>query len=182
MKKDLISKSLLLSFIGVFLCIAMFVGTTLAAISLTAKTDTNTVSTFGVTIKYDTVYSGSFTNNLKGATLFDNAIVTPGNDSDIIYIRITNSTGDQVHVNLKLTDVVINANIDAWKICCKSVTSAETVTYSGSDEIKSLETDKVIFNSDVTGTELTLAIAVRYDTNDFTSDNVTFKINATVSQ
>lgn len=182
MKKDLISKSLLLSFIGVFLCIAMFVGTTLATISLTVSTNTNTVTVFDVDIKYDTNFDGDFSNNLKGVTLFDNVVIAPGEDSDIVFIRITNNSGGNVSVSLKLTEVP--SQTSGWEICSKIVEQGTGITFNSNNnsEVRTITNNLEFFtlNSLSNEDQKTIAVAVRSLTS--TTGTVSFKVEATITK
>lgn len=180
MKKGIISKSLLLSFIGVLLCISMFVGTTLALFSITAKTDVNKVGIFNISVKYDSTYNGTFANDLKGVKLFDDVAITPGSDSELRFIKITNNYSGSVNVSLKLTDVSMHNS--GWSICTVLNPSNNNVSFID-DNVKTISNDLEFFTAEISkNSHIIIAVAIRLDSNSEDQNFVSFKIDATVTQ
>ncbi|MBR4255761.1 MAG: hypothetical protein IKQ18_01255 [Clostridia bacterium] len=185
MKNSIISRSLLLSFIGVILCISMFVGTTLAIFGITFDSDTNTVvsSAFNVTVKTSDNYDEeSFTTDLDGTKLFNNITLLPGKKSDVKYIKIHNASGGNISVTVKITGAE-NGN-NGWKYycdSCQSLTEEKNPTISKDFDYSN---DMQLYSGTIAdGNEINLALAIGLAT-DYTILNSTlsFKINVVITQ
>ena len=126
MKNGLISKSVILSFIGVILSITMFVGTTLAVFNITISSTGNKVitSAAGVTFKVNDEYTTDVTEgtNLSGNKVFNDVSLSPGNITSTRYITIYNGSSSQIRVDVKISDIDV-ATPGNWKLYSKIISS-----------------------------------------------------------
>lgn len=183
MKNSIISRSLLLSFIGVILCISMFVGTTLAIFSITFKSKPNTVGVMKVAVTYDDTYGGDYTESLKDGKLFENVVLTSDSSSVMRFIKVRNDSGETVNFSVK----AINTKNDTsgWKISSKVVSSGSNIQFDA-DYIHSFTTgtdislvsDYVEHNSE----KIVVVEVSRDDIQSTQFSSASFVIEVTVSQ
>lgn len=126
MNKNNTSKSLVFCFIGLFLCLALFIGTTFAVFSKTVISGKNNITAgFDVSLKVfdknpikETLNNtgSDFTNN---SILFDNISLSAGDNTGIKFIKVHNGTNKSINVTVKLTDCTCNSSTGepVWFLC-----------------------------------------------------------------
>lgn len=199
MKKGIISKSLLLSFIGVLLCISMFVGTTLALFNFTIKSEGNKVITSAASVKFtfsDTY--GAEGTDLNGTKLFDNVFLSPGEITATKYITITNGSSHTVNVDIVIDSESIDiseSSVSAgrWKLYSKIISNPDELGL-GTENCRAFselfDTNyKLVKNTSVISipsgdnNTKTIAVAIGLDSNSVDlDDSVTFSIIATATE
>lgn len=182
MKNSIISRSLLLSFIGVILCISMFVGTTLAIFSITFKSKPNTVGVMKVAVTYDDTYGGDYTESLKDGKLFENVVLTSDSSSVMRFIKVRNDSGATVNYSVKAINTENVAS--GWKISSKVVSSGSNIQFD-TDYIHSFTTTDISLVSGYVEHNSEKIVVVEVSRDDIQStqfSSVSFVIEVTVSQ
>ena len=165
MKKTRIA--LAASFIGLLLCVALMMGVTYAWFSVTVQSGTNVIRTgkFDVKIEYSSDLS-TWTALDESAVPFGDVVIMPG-QSEIRYIRITNSTDSAVNASLSLGEVSVTDENTDLRFYCKILDSEAPVTVAEMGEGEPLNGVAAVFdgNEIPAGESLIAAIAIEFAGN-----------------
>lgn len=122
------SKSLVLSVVSLLVCMFLLIGSTFAWFSSSVTSNTNVIMTgaFNISVDFCNNFSGAEDDwtSLDSNTLFDNVILNPGDNTGVMYIRITNSNNYPVSVNASLIEKTVTDNNTELRFYSKKVTEA----------------------------------------------------------
>lgn len=122
------SKSLVLSVVSLLVCMFLLIGSTFAWFSTSATSNTNVIMTgaFNISVDFCNNFSGAEDDwtSLDSNTLFDNVVLNPGDNTGVMYIRITNSNNYPVSVNASLIEKTVTDNNTELRFYSKKVTEA----------------------------------------------------------
>jgi len=144
-KEKSTAKALAVAILSTFLCVAMLFGTTYAWFTSNVTTGTNTISTaaFNVSLQYCDTYNGSYSDLMTDSSvLFDNVTLKPGESTDVMYIKITNSN-----------DYAVNASVSVGTVTTSDGGTNEMLLASATN----VTAAKTFEDSDFTGTTLAAA-------------------------
>ena len=119
-------KSLVLSVVSLLVCMFLLIGSTFAWFSTSVTSNTNVIMTgaFNISVDFCNNFSGTDSEwkSLQSNTLFDNVVLNPGDNTGVMYIRITNSNNYPVSVNASLIDKTVTDNNTELRFYSKKVT------------------------------------------------------------
>ncbi len=184
MKHNGTIKTIALSLASVVLCLVMLLGATFAWFSSSVTTATNVIrtGTFEVDVEYSIGDFNDFAPLNNTVALFDNVVLSPGENTDIRYIKITNKNSYPVKVTVSVNNVQQSPADPELKFYYKEVTQVTRFDEMGDSSTltgpvshlsdKQLNKDEyviiaVAFGLDVdatqTGEEIQFTVAVRAD-------------------
>ena len=122
------SKSLVLSVVSLLVCMFLLIGSTFAWFSTSVTSNTNVIMTgaFNISVDFCNNFSGAEDDwtSMENNTLFNNVVLNPGDNTGVMYIRITNSNNYPVSVNASLIDKTVTDNNTELRFYSKKVTEA----------------------------------------------------------
>ena len=122
-------RSLVLSLIATVVCILMLLSTTFAWYQTSTTSDTNVVRTgdFNVEFEYSSDCANWSVFN-SSAKLFNDVTLLPGDNSDVMYIRVTNNNEYAVTASAKLIDLSVTEDSTDLQFYSKVVAGVATPT------------------------------------------------------
>jgi len=193
MNKNNTSKSLVFCFIGLFLCLALFIGTTFAVFSKTIISGKNNITAgFDVSlkvfdknpIKETSNNTGSdFTNN---SILFDNISLSAGDNTGIKFIKVHNGTNKSINVTVKLTDCTCYSitGEPVWFMCFEELDESGSFNSNYTTNFPDSSTYNLVEQKSIeSGKDYVFAVGLELSkTNSTIGDTASFKVSVLSEQ
>ena len=161
-------RSMAVALLGMVLSCAMLFGATYAWFTNSVTTGINTIKTasFDVTLQYSEAFDGTYSALTDSSVLFNDVTLTPGDNTGVKYIKITNTNDYAVKASVSIGDLTtVGGNNELLLYTAAGINGA--VDYVNSMPCQALTSDISILNNQEieAGASYIVAIAVALPEN-----------------
>lgn len=170
--------------LALILCLATLFGTTFAWFTTSVTTGTNTVRSadFSVTLEYSTDFS-TWTALSDSSVLFNDVTLTPGQNTGVVYIRVTNGNTYGVDASVSIGTVTTTGAASTEMLLHKKAGVTATTTFAELDAGAALAATDIISNQRIAASaSYIVAVAIELPTsaiNPGVVDEFTITVGAT---